>query len=354
MIPRAQIYFMSSNHSSPRILVTGATGMLGLHYLMHGIEKGLIMRGLFRSRHSLEKAKRLLHLYDNDDYFEQIEWVKGDVTDILSLEEALKDVDVVIHAAALVSFAGHARQALLDINFQGTANMVNAALDAGIKYFLHISSVAALDGQGKIDEKAIWTPSAPHTYYGISKHLAEMEVWRGMEEGLPAGIINPSIIIGPPATVTKRWTNGFGRTLSDLERGRIPFYTEGTTGYVDVNDVVEIGFRMLEQRVTNERFVVSAENKSFREILELLAHELGRKPPQRRIGRNLLVGFARAANTLAAITFRPKPYDLEAVEALFSNTFYDNTKVRKRFHYEFIPIEQSIRTLVRHYRKSQD
>ena len=345
---------MLSSTSALRILVTGATGMLGLHYLMRGIEQGLIVRGLFRNEQSLKKAKRLLHLYNKDEYFEQIEWVKGDVTDIFGLEEALKDVDAVIHAAALVSFAGHTRQALLDINFQGTANMVNAALDAGIQYFLHVSSVAALDGQGKIDENAIWTPSAPHTYYGISKYLAEMEVWRGMEEGLPAGIINPSIIIGPPATTADRWDNGFGKTLTELERGHIPFYTEGTTGYVDVNDVVETGFRMLEQQVTNERFIVSAENKSFREILELLARELGHKPPKRPIGQKWLVGFAKAANTLAALTFRPKPYDLEAVKALFSNTFYDNTKVRKRFHYEFIPIEQSIRTLVRHYRKSQD
>jgi len=343
---------MSSELSSySRLLVTGATGMLGLHYLMHGIEKGLIVRGLFRTGQSLEKVKRLLHLYNKDEYFDRIEWVKGDVKDIYSLENALKDVDAVIHAAARISFAGHARQAMLDTNFVGTMNMVNAALDAKPKYFLHISSVAALDGQGQIDESAIWTPSAPHTYYGISKHLAEMEVWRGMEEGLPAGIINPSIVIGPPATTADRWDNGFGKTLSDLERGRIPFYTEGTTGYVDVDDVVEIGFRMLEQRITNERFVVSAGNKSFREILELLAHELNRKPPQRRIGRSILVGFAKLANTLATLTFRPKPYDIEAVRVLFSRTYYDNSKVRERFGYTFIPIEKSIQKLAKFYRK---
>ncbi len=327
--------------------------MLGLHYLMHGIEKGLTMRGLFRTEKSLEKAKRLLQLYNKTGFFERIEWVKGDVNDIYSLENALKDVDAVIHAAARISFAGHARQAMLDTNFLGTLNMVNAALDAKLKYFLHISSVAALDGRGKIDETAIWTPSAPHTYYGISKHLAEMEVWRGMEEGLPAGIINPSIIVGPPATTSRQWDNGFGKTLTDLERGRLPFHTRGITGYVDVSDVVDIGFRMLEQHVTNERFIVSSENKSFREILELLAHQLGRKPPRRAVGRNILVGFARSANVLAALTFRPKPFDIEAVKVLLSETYFDNSKAKKRFRYDFMPVAQSIARLVQLYRRQQ-
>ena len=337
--------------STPSILVTGATGMLGVHFIILGLHKEFKIKGLYRKETSLKKAKHLLELYGKADFFEQVEWIPGDVTDIYSLENALEGVDAVIHAAAKISFNGHARQEMIDINFQGTANMVNAALDAGLDYFLHISSVAALEGKGTVTEEAIWTPSAPHSYYGISKHLAEMEVWRGMEEGLPAGIINPSIVIGPPAVSGTYWNNGFGKTVYDFERGRIPFYTEGVTGYVDVNDVIEIGYRMIEEKVTNERFIVSSENKSFKEILNLLAHYLGHKPPRLKAGPKLLLAYARTANFLAGLTLQPKPYDLEAVKALIDQNFYDNTKIRQRFSYDFTPIERSIEQLVRLYRK---
>lgn len=199
------------------ILVTGGTGFLGSYLLRALVTAGKPVRALYR-RHIPDQ---LLDVKD------RVEWVQGDVLDVGSLEEAMQGVAQVYHCAAIVSFHPDRRAQMLKINVEGTANVVNIALDAGVKKLVHVSSVAALGRakeQAAINERSQWEESSNNSYYAISKHLSEMEIWRGIAEGLPAVIVNPSIILG-----SGYWHDGSGMLLKTPGKN-FPIIPKASTG----------------------------------------------------------------------------------------------------------------------------
>ena len=339
------------NQLSPRILVTGATGMIGSHLIIKLIEDGFRVNALYREPNARRKVRLLMQLYGKEALMERIRWVHGSLEDPDEWEHVLPETDAVIHAAAKVSFLSRDRHEMLETNFRGTARLVNTLLSYPKIYMLHISSIAALGGTGEhITEEAMWVPAALHSDYAVSKYLAEMEVWRGMQEGLKAGIINPSVVIGPPADACL-WQNGFGSLVRDVARGKMRRIFPGVTGYVDVNDVTEIALRMLREQVSGERFIVSAENLSFEEIVRMIARELQVRPPAKTMSKKWLLAAARAARAWYRLTRKGPDYDLAAVNALYDRDLYDNSKVRSRFDYTFLPISRSIARTVDLYRK---
>lgn len=344
---------LSASHTpQEKILLTGATGMIGGHLLMRLLDRHYPVRATYRSERSLDKLRKLLAFYGREADMDRVEWVRADVTSIPDMEQALEGVEAVIHTAAVVSFAARDRQRMMDTNVKGTAQLVNLMLEGGTPYLLHVSSIAAIGGNGgKVDENTIWTAEVPRSYYAISKHLAEMEVWRGMQEGLRAGIINPSVVIGLPAGL--EWTSGFGKYVRDLDRGRLHFTFPGTTGYVDVDDVTAVALKAFERRVHGERFIVSSENWSFDQMMRELARRLGVKAPRRRIGLRTLRFLAGLGNLGGQLTGRGAPYDLNAAYALYTDEQYDNSKARRFFDHHFMPVAQSLDKIVEQYRRSQ-
>jgi dihydroflavonol-4-reductase len=261
-----------------KILVTGATGLLGSTIARQLHQEGHAVSALYRP----DSDRRLL-----DDLSGKISWVEGDILDRLGLEEALSDIDMVVHAAATVSFVPKERATMFKINIEGTANVVNACFAAQIKKLCHISSVAALGRPDKkthspselieIDEENRWVDSASNSQYAVTKYLAELEVWRGIAEGLNAVIINPSVILGEGD-----WHKSSTRLFKYVFDEK-PFYSEGVLNFVDVKDVSEAACRLLFSDISAERFVVNGGTVPYHQFFTEAATAFNKKPPKWKV-----------------------------------------------------------------------
>lgn len=322
------------------ILVTGATGLVGTHLLLALSRNGKTVRALIRRSNDVNRVRKVFGWYEAepDRLLQNIQWVEGDVLDVDSLREAMHQVEIVYHCAGKVSFDPSDSHALLRVNQQGTANVVNMAIESGVKKICHVSSVSAL-GKSKqdatIDEQHFWKTSRKNSIYAVSKYAGEQEVWRGHEEGLPAVIINPSIIIGPA-----QWDNGSARLFSTIYHG-VPAYTNGIGGYVDVRDVAEIMIRLMESDIAGERFIVSAENSSFEHIITEIAKVLNKKPSRLRLYP--WMGEAGwIAEHILRIFGRPPTLTKEIARSAFHRFYYDNSKIVRALDYKFIPVDDAI------------
>jgi nucleoside-diphosphate-sugar epimerase len=278
-------------HQPKKILVTGGTGFLGAYTIKNLVEKGYAVRAIRRS------AK--LPLYINQTILTQVEWIEGDVLDVVSLDEAMKDVDAVIHAAAIISFSKANRKEMYAVNIEGTANVINAAIENNIKRFLHVSSVAALGRTAKketVSEEKKWEEGPNNTHYAITKHQAELQAWRGFAEGLEGAIINPSTLLG-----FGDWHQSSCAIFKNAYR-EFPWFTQGVNGFVGVEDVAEATVQLLLSDVNQKRFIVNAGNWSFQHLFTAMAEGFGKKPPHRE-----------ATKTMGAIAWR-----LEALKEMLT------------------------------------
>jgi nucleoside-diphosphate-sugar epimerase len=157
---------------------------------------------------------------------------------------------------------------------------VNACLEQKIKKLIFVSSVAALGRireSEAIDESMHWTPATSNSVYGQSKYLAELEVWRAMEEGLPMAIVNPVIILG-----AGDWNNGSSGIFKS-SYNEFPWYTSGMSGFVDVLDVVDAMQILMESNVVGQRYVLSAENIHYRDIFNAIATAFNKRLPHKKV-----------------------------------------------------------------------
>jgi nucleoside-diphosphate-sugar epimerase len=265
------------------ILVTGGTGLVGAHLLYELTSSGLQVKALRRQHSNTAWVKKIFSYYTNqvNQLYAQIEWVEGDILNYFSLEQALKGVTSIYHCAAVVSFHGDDRNMMLNNNVKGTGNLIDAAIHNGVSRFCHVSSISALgktqDGS-QITEDTYWTPSKRKTVYSLSKFFSEMEVWRGIEEGLEAVIVNPSIIMGPG-----NWDIGSPKLFQSIWKG-LNYYTKGITGFVDVRDVVKAMILLMEEaqfdQVKNQRFILNAGNMSYQDFFNQIADGLNKPRPR--------------------------------------------------------------------------
>ncbi|MFZ4059304.1 MAG: NAD-dependent epimerase/dehydratase family protein, partial [Ferruginibacter sp.] len=251
-----------------RVLVTGGSGLVGSVLIEQLLQSGKNVTAIFNTT-------PLPHFNSN-----QLTQVQCNILDVIGLSEAMQGVTQVYHCAAMVTFNPKRKAELFKINVEGTANVVNAALDAGVKKLVHVSSVAALGRIRKdevINETMNWTEETSNSNYGQSKYLGELEVWRGMGEGLEAAIVNPSIILG-----AGNWNSGSSQVFKSVY-DEFPWYTNGTTGFVDVRDVVAAMIALMESDISEQRYILSAENKTYREVFNLMADAFGKKRPHKEV-----------------------------------------------------------------------
>ena len=320
------------------ILITGGTGLVGSQILYDLAASGTKIRALRRTGSSMNIVNRLF--LANPQYLHNIEWFEGDINDAFSIEDAMKDIETVYHSAGFISFFSSEKNKMMTINAEGTANVVNMALKTGVKRFCHVSSVAALgrkDGEKFIDEKSWWKTSSQNSNYAISKYGSEREVWRGIEEGLSAFIINPSIIIG-----AGNWKTGSTQMFSQVWKG-LSFYTDGITGFVDVRDVSKAAILLMKKGVSNERFIINAENLSYRNIFDLIATNLGR--PKAKIKVNKFFAEIGWRGELIKSFFMQKSplITKETARNSFMQWNYSSEKIKKEIGINFISMEKSIK-----------
>ncbi len=323
-------------------MVTGGTGFLGSYLLRYLVRDGYTnVRALRRPESSWEMVA---------DVKEQIEWINVDILDLADLDEAMEGIERVFHCAAQVSFDPRDRESMYRTNQEGTANIVNLCLYHGVQKLVHVSSIAAIGRDEKnpiVTEKTKWQRSEFNTHYAISKYLAEQEVWRGMAEGLTVGIVNPSVILG-----SGPWKSG-PLQLFGLIWKSFPFYPLGQSGFVDVRDVAKSMIRLMERDIENERLIINGENRSFRDIMETIAHALQCKAPSRYLPVWLQQILWRLEWLRSLLTGHRPLITRESVMLSGGNFEFDNQKSKALLDMVYTPIDETIAATARQYMKAQ-
>ena len=328
------------------ILITGSTGLVGSHVLFDLVNSGETVRALVRKKGNIEKINKVFSYYseDVDKLFKKIEFVEGDLLDIYSLEEAMTGVKKVYNCAGFVSFYKKDKDKLTQVNVEGTANLVNAALKNKVKKICHVSSIAALgraENNETIDENTKWQTSKHNSFYAISKYGGEMEIWRGVHEGLDAVIVNPTIILG-----SGHWDSASSKLFKTLWK-KLLFHTSGVNGFVDVRDVSKTMILLMESEIKNELFLINSENISYKNLFDLIAENLGKPKPSIKANQfisEITWRILKAGDFL----FNIEPLiTKETAKTANKKYYYSNKKVTEALDYKFIKIEQSIKDITK-------
>ena len=333
------------------ILVTGGTGLVGYHLLLQlSLEKEAI-RAIYRSEKKLQHVKNLFQAANKLAEFEKIDWVQADILDVPALELVFTDVSLVYHCAALVSFNPNDEDKLYQNNIVGTANVVNISLSKNVKKLAYVSSIAAL-GNGTehnliVNEETERNNEAIRSDYSISKFGAEMEVWRGFQEGLEVVIVNPGVIFG----------NGFPKEGSSLFIQNIKdgqsFYTLGKLGIVAVEDVVKALTTLMKSTISGERFILVAEDVTYKELFDRIAENLTSRTSANKIKKpkylvkKWQVQIARVLEFIFSILFfRKRMLTKSTINSLYNLEVHDTSKIKNAIAFEFSDMKVYLKGLI--------
>ncbi len=321
------------------VLVTGGTGFLG-SYIIHAlVSKGYRVRALRR--------KAFNPPWIPLETWQKVEWVEGDILDVVALEDAMDGVEAVIHSAAIVSFVKSDRKKMYQVNVEGTANVVNMVLEKNVKRLVHISSVAALGrtaGGGHVDEEKKWEETDVNTHYAISKYKAELHVWRGISEGLEAVILNPSTILG-----YGDWHSGSCSIFRQVYEG-FDWYTPGINGFVDVQDTARAAVQLLESNISEQRYIVNGDTWTFKKLQDTIAQQFRKPGPSKKTTPLLLAVAWRIEKIKSFFTGKRPLLTKESAKVAMSKTWFENAKILEALPgFSFTPLEVSIENACRKY-----
>ncbi len=332
------------------ILVTGGTGLVGSHLLYFLLKENVQIRAIHRKNSDIASVKKVFALYTSeaDSLFNKIEWVEANITDVPTLTVAFKNITKVYHCAAFVNFDPSKYKVLKKANVEGTANIVNLCITNKVEKICYVSSVATfgsnLNGE-LITEKTQWNPDEKNSVYAITKFGAEMEVWRGTQEGLDAVIVNPGIILGTSP-------NGDGSgTIIALGSSGIPFYPSGGMGVVDVQDAAKAMILLMDSSTKNEQFILVGENITYKELLSKLAPLFGKKPPSKKLSKTIMFFLSNAEWLLSKIFGKKRKLFKATISSMFKTSFYDASKVKSNLKFQFTPLEVTLERITRETKK---
>ena len=318
------------------ILVTGANGLLGSQIVRKLLEKKIDFVALKRVGSDISLLEK-----------ELVTWVEGDILDINTLFDNLNNVDTVIHCAAVVSYHSSDAQLLHEVNVVGTNNIVNACIEAGVKNLIHISSIAAF-GRNKmtslVNESTIWMESSLNTNYAETKYLAELEAWRGANEGLNVAIVNPSVILaaGLPGRSSTQ--------LLDYSWNEHRFLINGTMSYVDVRDVVEAVYSIYDKGIYGERFIINAGKVEYKYLFDQLAVRMMKKTPS-IMAEGWLLWIALFLQTIKYWLTRSRPtVTREVIKTTLKDIEYDNRKSIIELKINYRSLENSLDWVCEEYK----
>lgn len=326
------------------ILVTGGTGFIGAYIIKELIQQGLPVM-------AIKRPTAEIPAFIDSYIFNQVKWIEGDILDITSLKDAMHEVGAIIHAAAIVSFNKSDRNNMYHVNVEGTKNVVNTALETGVKKMIHISSVAAIGRKltgGTVNEKAQWEDDKANTHYAISKHNAELEVWRGFAEGLKGVILNPATVLG-----YGNWDAG-SCGLFKSAYNEFKWYTRGINGFTDVEDLARITAEFVKADVNEERFIVCNDNWPFQKLFDTMANAFGKKKPSKE-ATLFLSGIAWRTEKIKSLLSSKKPLlTKESAKVANSFTEFDNTKLLNALpQFTYTALEETIKKACKKYLEKQ-
>ncbi|MFZ1314103.1 MAG: SDR family NAD(P)-dependent oxidoreductase [Chitinophagaceae bacterium] len=322
-----------------KILITGGTGFLGSYIIKQLVEKNYAVRAIRRGNK--------LPTWISKEITDKVEWVEGDILDVVALQDAMESVDTVIHSAAIVSFLRKDREQMYQVNVEGTANVVNMALEKNVSRLVHISSVAALGrtaGGGHVNEEKKWEESKVNTHYAKSKFKAELQVWRGVSEGLDAVILNPSTILG-----FGDWHSSSCAIFKQVYEG-FNWYTPGINGFVDVEDVAKAVIHCMESDISEQRFIINGDTWPFKKLQDTIADNFKKKRPGRKTTPFLLAIAWRLEKVKSLLTGKKPLLTKESARVAQSQTFFENDKILKALPgFSFTPLEETIENACKKY-----
>lgn len=333
------------------IFVTGGTGLVGSHVLLKLSQQGNNFRALKRSSSSLKICQKVFSYYNEIELFEKISWVEGDINDIGSLEDAIQGCTMVLHCAAIVSFSPYDVDLMKKVNTEGTANVVNVALDAGVQKIGYVSSIATL-GTTKnntiINESCNFKFTKNISNYSITKYFAEQEVWRAAAEGIDVIIINPSVILGPGD-----WQKGSSQIFEKIYNG-LNFYSTGSTGYVDVVDVADILVQLLFSSAKNERYIVNGINLKYQDCFNKIAEAMSKPKARIKVTPFLKEVAWRIEALRSFVTGKSPLITRETANSAMSSKAYDSKKIKSFLSFEFTDFDSTIRKYVSWFLADQE
>ena len=323
-----------------KVLLTGATGLVGSHIVRHLLS--LSNYEILATKRNSSKTDLLADIQD------QINWVECDITDVVQLATITKGIDIVIHAAALISFSPRDRKKLYEVNTSGTAHIVDCCLAQGVKKLIYISSVSAYGAARNrlITEDDVWVDKPIKSAYGHSKYLAEREVWRGQAEGLDTVIIAPSIVLGAgfwdaePAIVQK---------VAD----GMKYYPSGTNGIVDARDIAEMIGKVLTSNISGQKFTCSGINIKLEDLINLISESLDARTNASRL-KSWVFKIALFYAQLVELLRIKSIIDSESLLISQQDFAYDNTKSIEMLGCNYRNIEDTVSHMSEAFKKSEE
>lgn len=335
------------------ILVTGGTGLVGSHLLYQLSLENESIKAIYRKESNLQTVKKVFSYYSKDfeHLFSKIEWVEADIMDVESLKIAFENISKVFHSAALISFNPKDYQEMRRINIEGTANISNFCIANNVDKLCFVSSIAAvgrsLDGESNNEDNE-WNIEESNYGYAITKHGAEMEIWRASLEGVPVVIVNPGVILGAGF-----WERGSGSVFDKIYNG-FKFYTEGVTGYVSVQDVVNSMKLLMNSDIQNERFILVSENLSFKKVFSNIAIALKKEAPSIRTTHFMSSIVWRVEWLRAFLTRKAPLLTKQSAKSILQKRFYSSKKIEDLLNFKFEPISKSIKNISELYLKEKN
>ncbi|WP_028376833.1 NAD-dependent epimerase/dehydratase family protein [Leeuwenhoekiella sp. MAR_2009_132] len=334
------------------ILVTGGTGLVGSHLMYELIAQGETkLRATYRTIESIEPVRDLFKWKAKENtkqaalLFKHIEWVEADVTDIPALTEAFDDITFVYHCAALISFNPRDFERLQKINVEGTANVINLCIKNKVTKVCYVSSVAALgNSKGAITEETHWEANKENSVYSISKFASEMQVWRGTQEGLDVVIVNPGIILGEGF-----YKQGSGVFFKKIKKG-LDYMVPGSSGFVDVLDVVNAMILLMRSKQVNERYILVGHNLGFKQVFEQIAIALQVALPTKKV-KNWQLELAWRLDWVASLFGKKRRLFRTTARSAYTQVIYDTTKIKNQLAFKYTPLEETINRIANHFNR---
>lgn len=311
------------------VLVTGGTGFIGSNLALALLQEGYRVRILRRPSSDLRAI-------GNAD----VEHVLGDLRDQAAIRRAVKGCDTVFHTAALVSYWRKERKEMMDINVNGTRNVVEACLELCVEKLVHTSSIAAVGFErgGRLANES--TPFNWGTYnvgYRTSKHLSEKEIQRGVRLGLQAVIVNPSVVIGPGDI---RFHGG--QIVRDVYKKRLFYFTAGGMNVVSVEDVVYGHMRAAKVGRVGERYILGGENLTHEQIILTTSEVVGGWGPWFSLPSPLVTVMSTAAEWIGNATNTRPWISSELVAGIGLTVWFSHEKATRELDYHPTPFREAV------------
>lgn len=327
------------------ILVTGGTGLVGCHLLYQLILENKKVNALHRKNSNIEVVKKVFSFYSQDykSLFNKINWIEGDINDLSSLNHALKNITEIYHCAAFISFNKKDLEMMRKINIEGTANLVNYSIERKINKFCYVSTIAAVGERNNslIDEECEWKENK--NPYSETKHFAEMEVWRGIAEGLNAVIVNPGVIVG-----SGFWKQGSGAFITQVSRG-MSYYPIGKTGFICVKDVVQIMIDLMKKNIFSERFILVAENWKQKDFIYSICKNFNLEPPKKQASKSVMYLGLFVDLVRSKLLNKRRRLSSAIIKSGNSINEYSNQKIIKALNFKFSKVEDSIKETCKNF-----